>query len=181
MDRIDELSRRRRGRSRRRSRRAQWRAVMQKIEIVDLRGRRSAGNGGGSLANTRRARVGRRNQSHVARQQARDRAVINIGRARPKGSRPPAEAPGLRHVARPSGRVEDCSVVGALGAGMFGVGTTEGWSSAECRAARAVRAPARMGAARGDDGRRGARREDWASRPEDRTEPAPTPARPAGA
>ena len=84
-------------RSRRRSRRAQWRAIMQKIEIVDLRGRRSAGNGGGSLAKTRLARVGRRNQSHVARQQTRDRAVINIGR-RGRGARAARRGARLRQV-----------------------------------------------------------------------------------
>ena len=49
---------------------------------------------------------------------------MSVGAA--EGLAPPAEAPGCGTSARPSGRVEDCSVVGALGAGMFGVGTTEG-------------------------------------------------------
>src|SRR5208282_5699502 len=44
----------------------------------------------------------------------------------PEGLALPTEAPGCGTSARPSGRVEDCSVVGAVGVGMFGVGTTEG-------------------------------------------------------
>ena len=38
----------------------------------------------------------------------------------------PADAPGCGMSAMPRGRVVDCKLEGAEGAGMFGVGTTEG-------------------------------------------------------